>query len=60
MLFEGHHYIDGGYYSGDNADLAIGFERVLILSLCAPPDAMRLIPLERAVAALEAAGAQVE
>lgn len=60
ILFEGHHYIDGGYHSGDNADLAIGFERVLILSLCAPRDAMRLIPLEHAVAALEAAGAQVE
>jgi len=60
MFFEGQHYIDGGYHSGDNADLAIGSERVLILSLRAPPEAMRLIPLECAVAALQAAGAQVE
>jgi NTE family protein len=60
MFFEGQHYIDGGYHSGDNADLAIGFERVLILSLRAPPEAMRLIPLECAVEALQAAGAQVE
>jgi NTE family protein len=60
LLFEGHDYIDGGYHSGDNADLAIGFERVLILSLRAPPEAMRLIPLEFAVAALQAVGAQVE
>jgi NTE family protein len=60
MLFEGHHYIDGGYHSGDNADLAIGFERVLILSLRPPPNAMRLVPLDTAVGALRAAGAQVE
>jgi len=60
MLFEGQHYIDGGYHSGDNADLAIGFERVLILSLRPPPNAMRLVPLDPAVEALRAAGAQVE
>ena len=35
-LFEGHHYIDGGFYSSDNADLASGFDRVLILSLRPP------------------------
>ncbi len=60
LLFDGHHYIDGGYYSGDNADLAIGFECVLILSLRPPPNAMRLVPLDPAVEALRAAGAQVE
>jgi NTE family protein len=59
-LFDGHHYIDGGYYSGDNADLAIGFELVLILSLRPPPTAMRLVPLDPAVEALRAAGAQVK
>jgi NTE family protein len=26
MLFEGHRYIDAGYHSGDNADLALGFD----------------------------------
>lgn len=58
--FNGHHYFDGGYYSSDNADLAIGCERVLILALRPPPHAMRLVPLEDGVAALKAAGAQVE
>jgi NTE family protein len=60
LLFEGHHYIDGGYHSGDNADLAIGYERVLILSLVAPPQAMRLISLEAAVETLRIAGSEVE
>lgn len=59
-FFEGHHYFDGGYHSGDNADLAIGFDRVLILSLRAPPQALRLVTLESAVETLRAAGAQVE
>jgi NTE family protein len=59
-LFDGHHYIDGGYYSSDNADLAIGYERVLILALRSPPQAMRLVPIESGVEALRAAGAQVE
>lgn len=60
VSFHGEHYFDGGYYSGDNADLAIGCDRVLILSLIPPPQAMRLVPLDTAVAALRAAGAQVE
>ena len=59
-LFNGQYYFDGGYYSGDNADLAIGCERVLILSLVAPPEAMRLVSLEDAVEKLRAAGSQVE
>ena len=60
MLFDGRHYIDGGYYSSDNADLAIGYERVLILALRSPPQAMRLMPIEAGVEALRDAGAQVE
>jgi NTE family protein len=60
LLFGGHDYIDGGYYSSDNADLAIGYDRVLILALRSPPQAMRLIPIEAGVAALHAAGAKVE
>lgn len=59
-LFEGQHYFDGGYHSGDNADLAVGYERVLILSLVAPPQAMRLVTLDAAVGTLRAAGAHVE
>lgn len=60
LLFEGHHYIDGGYYSSDNADLAIGYDRVLVLALRSPPQAMRLVPIDAGVAALRASGAQVE
>jgi len=59
-LIDGHRYIDGGYYSSDNADLAMGCERVLILALRSPPHAMRLVPIESAVEALRAAGAHVE
>lgn len=60
VFFDGHHYIDGGYYSSDNADLAIGHEKVLILALRSPPEAMRLVSIESGVAALRAAGTQVE
>ena len=59
-LFNGQYYFDGGYYSGDNADLAVGYERVLILSLIPPPQAMRQVSLDTAVEALRAAGAEVE
>jgi NTE family protein len=60
ISFEGGSYFDGGYYSSDNADLAIGYERVLIIALRPPPNAMRLVPLDEGVAALRSAGAQVE
>jgi NTE family protein len=60
LLFDGHHYIDGGYYSSDNADLAAGYDKVLILALRSPPEAMRLVPIEGGVEALRAAGAEVE
>ncbi len=60
MLFDGHHYIDGGFHSSDNADLAIGAERVLILALRSPPEAMRLVPIDAGVEALRTAGSQVE
>lgn len=60
LAFGGNHYIDGGYYSGDNADLARGYEKVLILSLVPPPQAMRLVSLAAAVDALKASGSAVE
>ena len=59
-LIDGRRYIDGGYYSSDNADLALGSARVLVLALRSPPQAMRLVSIESAVAALRAAGAAVE
>jgi NTE family protein len=60
VWFEGQPYIDGGYHSGDNADLAAGYGRVLVLTLKAPPWAMRLVSLEEGIEELRASGAQVE
>ncbi len=58
--FAGHHYFDGGFYSTDNADLAIGSERVLVAALRAgtPPLAAR--SLATAVDQLRKDGARVE
>ena len=60
VWFEGQPYIDGGYYSSDNADLAAECGRVLVLALKAPPWAMRLVSLEDGIAELRASGAEVE
>lgn len=59
VWFDGQPYIDGGFYSSDNADLAAGCARVLVLALRAPPWAMRLVSLEAGVAELRASGAEV-
>lgn len=56
---DGHHHIDGGYHSGNNADLASAFDEVIVLSLRAPPGALALIPLSETVAALKTSGVQV-
>jgi NTE family protein len=58
-LIDGQHYIDGGYHSSNNADLAIGFDEVIVLSLRAPPGALALVPLEESVSRLKASGARV-
>jgi len=58
-LIDGQRYIDGGYHSSNNADLAIGFDEVTVLSLRAPPGALALVPLEESVSALRASGARV-
>lgn len=56
----GRHYVDGGAYSVDNAQLAAGAERVLIVSpfgaVTPSPPGFRL---SDAVAGLEAAGSKV-
>jgi NTE family protein len=61
-LFQGQHYIDGGFYSTDNADLAAGFDRVMILALQPPAGlpSMKLVSLDTAVNTLRSGGAQVE
>lgn len=56
MTIEGHRYMDGGVRSVTNADLAMGAQRVLVLSLL-PPGPQSTLPRE--VAALEGAGSAV-
>lgn len=60
-LFQGHHYIDGGFYSSDNADLAAGFDRVMVIALQSGPafPSMSLVSLDTAVNALRDGGARV-
>lgn len=55
-VFEGHHYIDGGFYSTDNADLAKGFDRVLILALQPRVPPVPVVTLETNVEILRDAG----
>ena len=64
ITINGRRYMDGGMRSMTNADLARGYDHVLVLAMLAgPPDsalAQRyLAPLEREVAALRADGADV-
>jgi NTE family protein len=58
-VIDGQHYIDGGYHSSNNADLAVGFDEVIVLSLRAPAGALALVPLNESVSALKASGAHV-
>jgi NTE family protein len=60
VWFEEQPYIDGGYYSSDNADLAVDCGRVLVLALKAPSWAMRLVSVEEGIAELQASGVEVE
>ncbi|ROQ40772.1 NTE family protein [Frondihabitans sp. PhB188] len=56
----GHPYVDGGACSATNADVADGFDRVLVLSCGTEDPANPLGPqLDEAVAGLRAAGADV-
>jgi NTE family protein len=55
----GQRYMDGGIYSTDNADLAVGSERVLIVTLPPRVPPLAVVPLEAAVQTLQRSGAQV-
>ena len=63
-LFQGEHYVDGGFYSSNNADLATGFDRVMILALKPPPGvpipSMSLVSLDETVKTLQDSGTLVE
>ncbi|MBJ6761899.1 patatin-like phospholipase family protein [Myxococcaceae bacterium JPH2] len=57
----GARYLDGGIRSNENADLAAGFDRVLVLSVMALPGAAQWrIDLDSQVAALRSHGCRVE
>jgi NTE family protein len=45
----GRRYIDGGAYSTDNADLAVGCRRVLVLALRARSPRLAVVSLEQAI-----------
>jgi NTE family protein len=60
VTFKGHGYMDGAFYSTANADLAIGCDSVLILSLPARAPPLSVIPLEPAVEKLRAGHLRVE
>ena len=56
----GRRYIDGGFYSIDNADLAAGAERVLILTLPARVPPLCIVSLDAAVDILRQHESRVE
>lgn len=60
VLIDGHPYMDGGFYSTENADLAAGCGRVLILALRAGVPPLSLVSLDSALEKLRSRGAMVE
>lgn len=60
VTFQGHGYVDGGFYSTANADLALGCASVLVLALRARQPPLSAVPLESALESLRAAGARVK
>jgi NTE family protein len=66
ITINGRRYMDGGMRSGTNADMAKGYERVVVVALRldagASPEAVARLraPLERELKALRDAGASVE
>ncbi|HEY1551040.1 MAG TPA: patatin-like phospholipase family protein [Kofleriaceae bacterium] len=51
----GSHYMDGGMYSTDNADLAVGFDRVLVVALRAGTPRLPLVGIEDTTHAIKRA-----
>jgi NTE family protein len=52
-------YMDGGSYSTDNADLAVGYDRVLILVLRSGVPPLAVVSLDTALETVRRSGAQV-
>ena len=60
VALHGHRYMDGGMYSIDNADLAVGCNHVVILTLPARVLPLCVVSLEDAVDRLRRSGACVD
>lgn len=58
--FRGHHFMDGGFYAVANADLAEGYDRILILTLRAGKPPMAVVTLESTLQKLQSSGSRVE
>ncbi len=56
----GRRYMDGGARSTDNADLAAGCDRVVVLALTPRIPPLAVVPLEAALETLRQAGARAE
>ncbi len=59
VTLQGRRYMDGGVYSIDNADLAVGCDHVLILTLPARVPPLCVASLDAAVDTLRRSGARV-
>jgi NTE family protein len=59
VTINGRRYVDGGVRSSDNADLAAGCARVLVISPLGADSPLPLRPLSEAVRELRAGGSQV-
>lgn len=60
VTLQGRRYMDGGVYSIDNADLAVGCDHVLILTLQARVPPLCVASLDAAVDKLRRSGARVD
>jgi NTE family protein len=60
VTFHGHAYMDGGFYSLTNADLALDCDRVLVISLPARVPPLSVVSLEAELEQLRASHARVE
>jgi NTE family protein len=60
VTISGHRYMDGGTYATENADLALGCERILILALTPRTPPFGVVPLDSALTVLRRSGAVVE
>jgi NTE family protein len=60
VTFNGHAYMDGAFYSTANADLAVGCDSVLILTLRARTPPLSVVSLEATLERLRAGHARVE